>query len=84
VPDVFPPEDTPAEKAGAPMLMVLPAEAMLTMPVPLIDDVAGTLWPESEMFRPALLSVTLPEMLVPPNPVLVPATVTDPEEPLTC
>ena len=83
VPDVFPPEK-PIETAGAPMLIVLPADAMLTAPVPLIDDVAGTLWPDSARFSPLLLSVRLPEIFVPLKLVLVPATVTDPDDPLTC
>jgi len=83
VPDVLPPE-RPIETAGAPMLIVLPAEAMLIAPVPLIEEVAGTLCPDSARFRPLLLSVRLPEMFVPLKLVLVPATVTDPDDPLTC
>ena len=41
LPDVLPP-DTPTDMAGAPMLMVPPLVEMLTMPVPLTREVAGT------------------------------------------
>jgi len=59
------------------MLIVLPLADTLTMPVPLIEDVAGTFNPDSEILMPLVLSVMLPLMLVPPKPVLVPAIFPD-------
>ena len=52
--EVLPPE-MPIDTAGAPMLIVLPAAATLTIPVPIIDDVAGT---EAITDPPLLLNVT--------------------------
>ena len=73
VPEVLPPVDIPAENAGAPMLIVLPADAMLTRPVPEMDDVAGTLAADRDSANPDVFSVTDPLTLAPVKPVEVPA-----------